>query len=229
MKKAFIFDLFGTLIDVYEKEVYNSLIEDMSNAINIDSDEFYKYWNVDTYDDRMVGKFKSNYENIKFILESNRLKKTETEILDAVKIRSEFAKKSLELEREDLHETLLNLKNRGYKIGLISDCSPDVPEVWPLMEYSKYFDSVIFSCEAKMKKPNPQIYLKSVESLNVEFDECYYIGDGGSNELTGAQSVGMHAILIKSKADEMKNVYKKYEDNWDGERIFCLSELMNYK
>ena len=80
-----------------------------------------------------------------------------------------------------------------------------------------------------MKKPDPRIYKKMIESLNVEFEECDYIGDGGSDELTGAFKVGMHPILIKSKEDEKKEVYKKYADEWSGERIYCLSELIDYK
>lgn len=229
MKKAFIFDLFGTLVDVSEKRGYNTLVEEMSKALNIDFEDFYKYWNIDTYDDRMIGKFKSIYDNIKYILEEKQLERSEKEISDAARIRSDFVKKALELKRVSLFETLSNIKKRGFKIGLISDCSPDIPEVWDSLEYCQYFDSVIFSCEVGMKKPNPKIYQKSVDSLNVNFDECYYIGDGGSNELTGAQNVGMYPILIKSEADEKKNVHKKYVDNWTGERIFCLSQLMNYE
>ena len=59
MKKAIIFDLFGTLINVYEKEVYNNLIKEMSNSLDIDFHDFYKYWNEETYDDRMKGKYKN--------------------------------------------------------------------------------------------------------------------------------------------------------------------------
>jgi len=229
MKKAFVFDLFGTLVNVFEKQVYNSLIEEMSNTLNIDYEDFYKFWNIDTYDERMIGKYNNIYENIESILEKNNLVRLDKDILNAVKIRSIFVKKSMELHRECLFDTLANIKERGFKIGLISDCSPDVPEVWDSLKYSKYFDSVIFSCEVGMKKPDPKIYQKSVQGLNVSFDECYYIGDGGSNELTGAHSVGMHSILIKSEADEKKDVHKKYVDPWTGERIFCLSELMDYK
>lgn len=177
----------------------------------------------------MIGKFKSIYDNIKYILEEMQLERSEKEISDAVKIRSDFAKQSLNLKRVSLLETLSSIKKRGFKIGLISDCSPDIPEEWDSLEYCQYFDSVIFSCEVGMKKPNPKIYQKSIDSLNVNFDECYYIGDGGSNELTGAQNVGMYPILIKSEADEKKNIHKKYVDKWTGERIFCLSELMNYE
>lgn len=114
-------------------------------------------------------------------------------------------------------------------MGVISDCSPDVPEIWAEFGYGSYFDAVFFSSEVKTKKPSPQIYKMMVERLQVAFDECYYIGDGGSNELTGATAVGMHAIQIKSVADEMKHSYAKKLEAWSGERIYDLSELMFYR
>ena len=161
MKKAFVFDLFGTLIDVFEKQVYIDLIEEMSDALNIPYEAFYKYWSVHTHDNRMIGTYDNIYENIKYILKEQGLQRSEEEVQEAVKVRMDFVKKSLEVHREGLFETLENIKSRGYKIGLISDCSPDVPEAWESVEFRKYFDSVVFSCEAGMKKPDPRIYRKS--------------------------------------------------------------------
>jgi len=39
----------------------------------------------------------------------------------------------------------------------------------------------------------------------------------------------MYPILIKSLEDEKKDVYKKYIDNFDGDRIFGLKDLEKYK
>lgn len=42
MKKAFIFDLFGTLVDVFEKSAYKTFLEEMSKALNVDFEDFNK-------------------------------------------------------------------------------------------------------------------------------------------------------------------------------------------
>ena len=228
MKKAIIFDLFGTLINVYEKEVYNNLIKEMSNSLDIDFRDFYKYWNEETYDDRMKGKYKNNYENIEWIFKKIKREINEKQIKKAVEIRKNFTLMSLRLYRENLMEVLENVKRRGYKIGLITDCSPDVPELWEKLDYSKYFDEVIFSCDVKLKKPDEKIYNLMLEKLNEKAESCYYVGDGGSYELTGAKKVGMHPILIKSLSDEKKDVYKKYLDDFNGDRIYSLKELEKY-
>jgi len=228
MKKVFIFDLFGTLINTYEKEVYYNMVREMAESLELDFEKFQVYWNEETYDDRMLGKFKDNYENLMFISNKYKLNLSDKNIEKAVKIRSAFTKKSLMLYREDLIEMLEEIKIRGYKLALISDCSPDVPEIWNEMEYSKFFDEVVFSCSVKLKKPDERIYNLVLDKLGEKAEDCYYIGDGGSFELTGAKKVGMHPILIKSLEDEKKDIYKKYLDDFDDDRIYGLRELEKY-
>ena len=40
------------------------------------------------------------------------------------------------------------------------------------------------------------MYLTACERLRVEPEECLYVGDGGSRELTGAAAVGMTAVRL---------------------------------
>ena len=138
-----------------------------------------------------------------------------------------FVKYSLEKLRKSAEETLERLRKRGYKIGLISDCSPDVPILWDEFILSKYFDDIAFSSNVKLRKPDKEIYKLLCLKLKVDPKECYYVGDGGSNELTGALGVGMTPILIRSKEEEAEKVFKQNGEAWAGERIFSLIELVN--
>ena len=52
---------------------------------------------------------------------------------------------------------------------------------------------------------------------------CVYVGDGGSRELTGAQRVGMRAILITTPVESA--AYSSERASWRGEAIDALSEL----
>ena len=47
---------------------------------------------------------------------------------------------------------------------------------------------------ARLKKPDIEIYRRCIDNLNVEADECLYVGDGGSSELEAAKSIGMKAV-----------------------------------
>jgi putative hydrolase of the HAD superfamily len=88
------------------------------------------------------------------------------------------------------------LRARGKRIGLISNA--DVMEVaaWGQSRIGHLFDSTIFSCVAKCAKPEKEIYELSLRELEVSPAESVFVGDGGSNELEGAENVGMATVMI---------------------------------
>ena len=52
----------------------------------------------------------------------------------------------------------------------------------------------MFSCEAGLAKPDPEIYRKAMRELGVEAETTVYVGDGGDDELAGAQRAGLRAF-----------------------------------
>ena len=59
-------------------------------------------------------------------------------------------------------------------------------------------------------------------------DEILYVGDGGSNELTGARQAGMRPVLLRSSLDEPADVQAlRYdaESDWTGEHVRDAGEL----
>ncbi|MDA3899626.1 MAG: HAD-IA family hydrolase [Spirochaetes bacterium] len=92
-------------------------------------------------------------------------------------------------------ETLKSLRQRGYKIGLVSNA--DVMEVaaWDKSLFSSCFDFTVFSCHCGYVKPEPSIYKLCIEGLGKTADECIFVGDGGNNEHTGAKKCGMRTIF----------------------------------
>lgn len=63
----------------------------------------------------------------------------------------------------------------------------------------QYFDVILVSEWAGMKKPNPQLFLNAIENLNVLPHECVFIGDHPENDVKAAQHVGMKGIWKKDK------------------------------
>jgi putative hydrolase of the HAD superfamily len=86
---------------------------------------------------------------------------------------------------------LKELKNEGYKLGLISNCDSNEITVFRSCELYNLFDAVVLSCDERLLKPDKEIYCLCVERLKVLPGDCLYIGDGGSNELDGAINAGM--------------------------------------
>jgi len=47
-----------------------------------------------------------------------------------------------------------------------------------------------------LSKPDPRIYQLACERLEVEPNDCMFVGDGANDELAGAQQVGMRAVCV---------------------------------
>lgn len=122
--------------------------------------------------------------------------------------------------------TLTQLRADGYRIGLVSDCTAEVPTLWSAMPLAPLIDHPIFSCREGITKPDPRMYLLACQKLGVDRQECLYVGDGSSQELTGASAVGMRAVMIDSAPIELAGVDRTDALSWRGERIATLSEVI---
>ena len=87
-------------------------------------------------------------------------------------------------------------------------------------------DVATFSCEIGVRKPAPEIYLAATRSLNVRPQECVFIGDGGSNELYGAQELGMAATMLTGPNLLDTDRFDAL-NSWDVAIITSLAELVN--
>ena len=132
------------------------------------------------------------------------------------------------IPRPDSVATLTTLRKMGYQTGLISNTSVEVPLLWPETSFAQLMDTLIFSCSVGYAKPDEQIYQMALQNLAVLPEECLYVGDGGSLELTGAKRVGMYPVLIRTPDAHTWILDWSREDakHWDGPTIAPLAELL---
>ena len=97
------------------------------------------------------------------------------------------------------------------------------------MALAPLVDAAVFSCSAGIQKPDPRIYLLAAEQLAVKPEDCLYIGDGDSQELSGADAVSMNPVLISNPEEEIADVHRvDYEaGEWKGTVIFSLKEVLD--
>src|SRR5439155_6621926 len=107
---------------------------------------------------------------------------TEADVDELVALRRKMAKRAL-VPRPDALGTLEELRRRGLRLGLISVCSQDVPDVWDETPLAGVLDETVFSCDVGVSKPDPRIYEIACERLGVEPRECLFVGDGANDEL----------------------------------------------
>ncbi|ASV67537.1 HAD family hydrolase [Cytobacillus kochii] len=61
----------------------------------------------------------------------------------------------------------------------------------------KYFKTILVSEWEGIKKPEPQIFKRALEQLNVSANESIFVGDHPENDVKAAQNVGMKGIWKK--------------------------------
>lgn len=189
-------------------------------------DRFVAGW-LATFDQRATGIFPTSQSNIEFVCRSLHVTPTDLQLRAAIQLRYDFEKRHI-VPRPGALQTLRAVRSLGLKTGLISDCSSDLPQIWSETPFAPLFDAAVFSCCAKVRKPNSKIYLEACQKLAVEPTCCLYVGDGGSRELTGASEVGMTAVLL-AWPEERNNAdtHRIGAEDWNGRRISDLEELLH--
>jgi putative hydrolase of the HAD superfamily len=126
--------------------------------------------------------------------------------------------------RPETVPVLRGLRARGLRLGLISDCGPELPDFLPGLPIAELLDATVFSIEVGACKPDPALYLAACDRLEVAPDECLYVGDGGSRELTGAAAVGMHAVKLAAP-DLGGHLGFNHDTDWAGPTVRSLAEV----
>lgn len=89
---------------------------------------------------------------------------------------------------------ITSLARRRVGLGVVSNGFREDVLPWSDCSLAPAFRCTAFSCEEGVAKPHPEIYLRAVRRLRVQPETTVYIGDGGDNELTGAEQAGLRAF-----------------------------------
>ena len=189
MIKAVIFDMFETLITLFEGKTYFG--EDIAKDAGIDPAAFRKVWHA-TEHDRSIGRLTIE-EGIAAAFRELEVY-SEEKVKETAGKRLEALKDTFSSIPDDSERLLQELHKRGLKIGLITNTFSDERDLIRECKLFPYFDAVRISYEQGVCKPDPAMYLTITEELGVKAEECLYVGDGGSKELYAARDLGMKAV-----------------------------------
>jgi putative hydrolase of the HAD superfamily len=93
--------------------------------------------------------------------------------------------------------TLAALRERGFLLGLISNCSSQAGAVLDRIGLAERFDAITLSCAVGAMKPDPAIYEHACRALGVGAAESMFVADGAFTELDAAKALGMIAVKIE--------------------------------
>lgn len=98
-------------------------------------------------------------------------------------------------------ETLIALKEQGYKLGLLSNTmfegSVHVADL-RRFDLDPYFDAMLFSADLNMWKPNAAPYNYLLDKLGSAATNAVFIGDSPHHDVAGGKGAGLHAIYFRS-------------------------------
>jgi len=225
--RAVIFDLFGTLVDIYAWSEYQRVCRRMAEALGVAYEDFMRLWTRNGARLRQIGAFANVRINVEYLCTVLDVPVKPDRVLEAADIRHEYTRGCMK-PRSDAVQTLSRLRGLGLKTGLVSNAAPDIPGIWNETPMAPLMDAAVFSCEAAVAKPDRRIYELACERLRVPPKECLYVGDGDDRELTGAMDAGLEAVMIRAHyEDESEALRGAAEEEWTGPRVSSLTEVLD--
>ncbi len=106
--------------------------------------------------------------------------------------------------RLDMLEYVIEIKNKGYKLYLLSNVAPLFHTYKDNYEVLNYFDGFILSGDINMSKPNADIYLHLLDKYKLIANECLFIDDSFENVKT-AENLGFYTYHFNGNIERFKD------------------------
>ena len=223
---AVIFDLFGTLVHTVTPDAYAAMLDELAGVLGVSPEAFTIQWRS-TIEERESGALGDADGVLRTTASALGFTPSRDQIARAKERWLSIASGWL-VPRENARDTLKEIHGSGMRVGLLSNCSAEVPPLWAGGKLGDLFDAAVFSCEVGAMKPDRRAYHAVCGMLNVRPERCMFVGDGGARELTGAAALGMEAVLLRVPGEEhtwFDTNYRQDALEWAGTMVGDLSEL----
>ena len=213
MYKNYIFDVYGTLVDIHTNEHEIATWQKMADTLRFYGVEYTAEQLKETYFsacELQVMKGKANFthpevdvvEIFRQIFE-NRGKKVGKSL--AVHLAQEFRAFSTEYIHlyPGVIETLAKLKKAGKKLYVLSNAQSCFTKTEiAKLGLRKYFSGIIYSSDCGCAKPDPKLFDVLVNKYGLNRKECVYIGNDPLTDVAGAKNAKMDCLWIKTNLTE---------------------------
>lgn len=191
MTRAFIFDLYGTLLRRRGLGAHR----DLPRALGIRGSDWIRF----VREELMVRSFETAEQFATFVRQRmvpEGEADLETEILRIV------ADEHASVSPYPGARTLLSfLRDRGYKLALVSNLASSHKAPIDTFELAKHFDVIYLSCDEGRQKPDPFVFEEVCRRLEVAPAEAVVVGDSLANDLRPARQAGLRAIGVGRDED----------------------------
>src|SRR5690348_12282966 len=172
--RAVIFDLYDTLV-----YLTNPILDETRHAIalraGVDPSAWAALWRGNVVD-RMLGKMGGLEDEIRTMLQQLGADPAPALLAEMVEQQIAGWARAVTLYPETL-PVLAALRQRGLKLGLISNCSADAGATVARIGLADFFDAIVLSCDVGLMKPDPAIYQHTCTALGVTPAESMFVAD----------------------------------------------------
>ena len=205
--KAIIFDAYGTLFDV------NSAAEKCKSKIGDKWENFANYWRTTQLEYTWLRSMMSKHKNFWQITEDSLDKSMKkfrinnnmrSELLDLYKILSPYP---------EVRETLKQLKNKNYKIAILSNGTPSLlNELVEKNDMKNLFDDIFSIEEVGIFKPSSKVYEIPIKKYKVDKSEIAFLSSN-TWDISGGGNFGYNCFWVNRNSDVFDNLdySPKYE------------------
>ena len=209
MYKNYIFDLYGTLIDIRTDEWGDEPWEEFAEWLSAQGMPYTGKSVHEIYDREVkrLATLPTEYQcpeiDIIPVFETIcRKYKPDITGEEVWKVGEQFRIITTKMIRlyPNSKKVLTELKKAGKKVYLLSNAQ----RVFTWQELEKTgiiddFDDIFISSDAGCKKPDPAFYRMLIEKHNLKIEESVMIGNDSTSDIAGADSVGMDAFYVKTE------------------------------
>ena len=187
--KAIIFDAYGTLFDV------NSAAEKCKDKIGSKWESFSNYWRTTQLEYTWLRSLMKRHKDFWKITEDSLDKSMKvfninpnmkSELLDLYKILSPYP---------EVKETLQLLKEKNYKLSILSNGTPTLLNELVSSNNLKVFDDIFSVEEVGIFKPDSKVYDIPVKKYKIEKREVAFLS-ANTWDVSGGGNYGFNAIWV---------------------------------
>jgi len=131
---------------------------------------------------------------------------------------------------DDALPTLHVLRERKIKMGLVSNTDLRMKAVLSDLEVTQFFQAMSFSEEERVEKPNPAIFLRTLEKMDYHGppSNVLHVGDSYDDDYMGATQAGLSAFLLRrGEREDRGEIGTEMESVPSNRVISSLSEIPN--
>lgn len=125
----------------------------------------------------------------------------------AEQIRDAFVTPSAWRVFPEIRPALDRMTDDGVRLAVVSNWDSRLPQILEMLELAPYFEQVAVSHLEGVEKPDPRIFRRVLERLEIGPEDAVHVGDVPELDLNGARAAGIDCVLVdrKGKIDARLN------------------------